>query len=90
MVFRAGRWSPRAFVGNARHRATERAADFARVARARAQRLPDDLVIWRHDAQNEVRRNPGRAMLIALALGFTIGFLVRRRQILSREEVFLG
>jgi ElaB/YqjD/DUF883 family membrane-anchored ribosome-binding protein len=31
------------------------------------------------DVQNEVRRNPGRSLLIAAALGLLVGVLVRRR-----------
>jgi ElaB/YqjD/DUF883 family membrane-anchored ribosome-binding protein len=31
------------------------------------------------DVQNEVRRNPGRSLLIAAAAGLLVGVLVRRR-----------
>lgn len=73
-----------------RQRLAVRADDFAHVARLRLRQGRFHLAMWRNDASVGVQRKPLPAMLGALALGFFVGFLLRRRQLLNREEVSLG
>lgn len=49
-------------------------------ARIKAKVEEVDVKEMRDDVVNYVRRNPGKAVLIALAVGFAVGFLVRRRE----------
>jgi len=39
-----------------------------------------DVKEMRDETVDFIRRNPGKSVLIALAVGFTIGYLVRRRE----------
>lgn len=49
-------------------------------AKVKAKVHEVDVKEIRDDVVDYVRRNPGKAVLIALAVGFAIGFLVRRRE----------
>ncbi len=40
-----------------------------------------DVKEMRDDAVDYIRRNPGKSILIALAVGFAVGYLVRRREV---------
>jgi ElaB/YqjD/DUF883 family membrane-anchored ribosome-binding protein len=49
-------------------------------ARIKAKVAEVDVREVRDDAVEYVRRNPGKSILIALAVGFAVGYLVRRRE----------
>jgi hypothetical protein len=42
------------------------------------------------DLEATVRREPTRSAVVALAVGLAVGFILRRRQLAARGEVFLG
>jgi hypothetical protein len=82
--------TPNGAAANVRQRITEGLDDFVHVVRLRGRQARLHLLKWQGDASAGVRREPRRAMLTALIVGLVLGFLLRRRQILNREEVFLG
>jgi ElaB/YqjD/DUF883 family membrane-anchored ribosome-binding protein len=49
-------------------------------AKAKAKVQEVDVKEVRDDVVDYVRRNPGRSILIALGVGFAVGYLVRRRE----------
>lgn len=49
-------------------------------AKVKAKVQEVDVKEMRDDVVDYIRRNPGKAVLIALAVGFAVGFLVRRRE----------
>jgi ElaB/YqjD/DUF883 family membrane-anchored ribosome-binding protein len=49
-------------------------------AKVKAKVEQIDVKEVRDDVVNYVRRNPGKSIIIALAVGFTIGYLVRKRE----------
>jgi len=49
-------------------------------AKVKAKVQEVDVKEMRDDVVEYIRRNPGKAVLIALAVGFAVGFLVRRRE----------
>ena len=49
-------------------------------AKVKAKVEEIDVKEMRDDAVDYVRRNPGKSLLIALAVGFAVGYFVRRRE----------
>ncbi|HUK12389.1 MAG TPA: DUF883 C-terminal domain-containing protein [Thermoanaerobaculaceae bacterium] len=49
-------------------------------AKVKAKVQEVDVKEVRDDVVNYIRRNPGKSILIALGVGFAIGYLVRRRE----------
>jgi ElaB/YqjD/DUF883 family membrane-anchored ribosome-binding protein len=50
-------------------------------AKIKAKIQEIDVREMRDDVVDFVRRNPGKSILIALAVGFAVGYLVRRREV---------
>ena len=49
-------------------------------AKVKAKIEEIDVKEMRDDVVDYVRRNPGKSILIALAVGFAVGYMVRRRE----------
>lgn len=58
--------------------ATEIKKAYAKI-KAKVQEI--DVKEMRDDAVDYIRRNPGKSILIALAVGFAVGYMVRRREV---------
>ena len=56
---------------------TEAKKGYAKV-KAKVQEV--DVKEVRDDVVDYIRRNPGKSILIAIGVGFALGFLVRRRE----------
>jgi ElaB/YqjD/DUF883 family membrane-anchored ribosome-binding protein len=50
-------------------------------AKIKAKVQEIDVKEMRDDAVDYIRRNPGKSILIALAVGFAVGYMVRRREV---------
>ena len=49
-------------------------------AKVKAKVQEVDVKEVRDDVVDYIRRNPGKSVLIALGIGFAVGYLVRRRE----------